>query len=58
MRLLAVVDAPLERIDRIVERNAVLRHLFDGGWVTLVAPGADGTPWLRRRPDGRWVEDR
>lgn len=33
MRLLTVVQAPLELIAAVVDRNDVLRHLFDGGWV-------------------------
>jgi len=53
MRLLAVVDAPAERIDAVVERNAILRHLFDGRWVTLVATAGDG--FVRRLPGGGWA---
>jgi hypothetical protein len=53
LRLLAVVQAPLDRIDALVARNAILRHLFDGEWVGLAAREAPGAPWRRRR-DGRW----
>ncbi|HVM10837.1 MAG TPA: DUF2309 domain-containing protein [Acidimicrobiales bacterium] len=56
MRLLTVVDAPVDRIESVIARNAILRHLFDGRWVTLVAaPASVGAPWLRRRPGGEWV---
>ncbi len=54
LRLLAVVQAPLERIDALVARNAILRHLFDGEWVGLAAREAPGEPWRRRR-DGGWA---
>ncbi|OOK72732.1 hypothetical protein BZL29_4906 [Mycobacterium kansasii] len=37
MRLLTVVQAPLQRIDMVVERNPVLQHLFGNDWVCLVA---------------------
>jgi uncharacterized protein YbcC (UPF0753/DUF2309 family) len=50
MRLLTVVQAPLERIDAIVARNTILQHLFGGGWVHLAARSAPAEPWrlLRR----------
>jgi uncharacterized protein YbcC (UPF0753/DUF2309 family) len=37
LRLLAVVCAPVDRIDAIVARQQVLMRLFDHRWVTLVA---------------------
>lgn len=37
IRLLTVLQASLERITAVVSRNEVLRHFFDGGWVTLAA---------------------
>lgn len=50
MRLLAIVQAPLERFDMVVERNPVLQHLFGNDWVTLAArenPGYDWQRWTR-----------
>lgn len=50
MRLLTVVQAPLERIDTIVDRNPVLQHLFGNDWVALAArekPGDDWQRWTR-----------
>ena len=35
-RLLTVVHAPFERVERIVESSDVLGRLFGNGWVTLV----------------------
>jgi hypothetical protein len=57
LRLLAVVQAPLERIEMLVARNAILQHFFDGGWVGLAAREAPGAPWRRWR-DGGWAEAR
>ena len=54
LRLLTVVEAPIERIDAVIARNPVLQQLFDGEWVHLVAlDGTTGT-WSRRGPDGAW----
>ena len=55
MRLLTVVQAPLERITAVVDRNDVLRHLFDGGWVTLAARAHPAAPWQLRGRDGTWA---
>lgn len=49
MRLFTVVQAPLERIDMVIQRNPLLQHLFANDWVCLAA---------RERPDrawGRWT---
>ena len=57
VRLLTEVAAPTERIEDVIARNRVLRELFDGEWVHLVArdpaDGPDGG-WRRRRPGGGW----
>ena len=57
MRLTVIVEAPLERIGEIVSRNQVLRHLFDNGWLTLIARSIphDKAPhdgWHRYTPYG------
>jgi uncharacterized protein YbcC (UPF0753/DUF2309 family) len=59
MRLLAIVQAPLERIDRIVERNTILQHLFGNGWVALAAREQPGDPWRRHTNEGwqPWTEE-
>ncbi len=54
LRLLAVVQAPLDRTTAIIERNEILRRLIDGGWVSMVAREDGGAPWLRRR-DRAWI---
>ena len=52
MRLLAVVQAPLDRIDAIVDRNTVLRHLFGNQWVGLAAREQPADPWQRYTSHG------
>jgi uncharacterized protein YbcC (UPF0753/DUF2309 family) len=46
-RLLAVVQAPLDRIDMIVERNPVLQQLFGNDWLAMAARENPGEPWRR-----------
>jgi uncharacterized protein YbcC (UPF0753/DUF2309 family) len=45
MRLLAVVDAPLSRIDMVVERNPILQRLFGNDWIALIARDTTESPW-------------
>jgi len=54
LRLLAVVQAPRDRVERVIARNAAVAQLLDNGWIRLVAGsnGADG--WAERRRDGTW----
>ncbi|GAA1685299.1 DUF2309 domain-containing protein [Microcella alkalica] len=52
VRLLAVVDAPLERIDDIIRRADIVADLVHGDWVVLVAPGAEPGTWVRRMREG------
>jgi uncharacterized protein YbcC (UPF0753/DUF2309 family) len=55
MRLLAVVQAPPERISTVIDRNPILQRLFGNGWVGLAAidPGSGET--LRYETTGAWV---
>ncbi len=55
VRLLTVVAAAPDRIDGVISRNPILRDLFDGEWVHLLAVDPTSPePWLRRRPGGGW----
>ncbi|MHB8191345.1 MAG: DUF2309 domain-containing protein [Ferrimicrobium sp.] len=54
MRLLTVVEAPRDRLDRVVARNPVLKELFDGWWVHLVARDGPDDTWAVRYPGGEW----
>jgi uncharacterized protein YbcC (UPF0753/DUF2309 family) len=55
MRLLAVVQAPRDRLDDLIRRNAAVAQLLDNGWVRLVAGSDDSDGWAERQRDGRWV---
>ncbi len=47
MRLLTVVQAPLQRIDMVVQRNPSLDHLFGNDWVCLAARERADQGWQR-----------
>lgn len=49
MRLLAVVQAPLERLEAVIARNTAIRELVEGRWLHLVAGPGDGSGWWVRR---------
>ena len=55
LRLLAVIQAPLERIDAIIQRNETLQHLFGGKWMTLAARSHGDEHWSIRSPGGTWT---
>lgn len=59
LRLQAVVQAPLDRIDTIIERNPILQKLFGNGWVALAARAEAGQPWQRWTRSGwrPWFDD-
>ena len=58
-RLLAVVQAPLERIEEVVARNPILQQLFGNDWVALAARAQPGEPWQRWTRAGwrPWAEN-
>ncbi len=53
MRLLTIVQAPLQRIDTVIERNPLLQHLFGNDWVCLAAREHADQHW-RRWTRGGW----
>ena len=55
MRLLAVIEAPMDRISMLIERHAILQKLFHNGWVNLLALDPD-TPHAvhRYNTDSTW----
>jgi hypothetical protein len=55
LRLLAVIQAPLERIEAIIQRNQVLRELVGGKWMTVAGRSHGDEPWCIRGPGGIWV---
>ncbi len=52
MRLVVVVQAPLERLDAIMERDSVLRQLVGGRWLYLVARPSRMQAYVWR--EGTW----
>jgi len=55
LRLLAVIQAPLDRIDAIIERNEVLQNYIGGKWMTLAGRSHGHEPWSLRSPGGGWT---
>lgn len=54
MRLLAVVEAPRERLERLVEANSAVAQLLHNGWIRLVAGSNGPDGWAEYRRDGTW----
>ncbi|HEY7130162.1 MAG TPA: DUF2309 domain-containing protein [Nitrospira sp.] len=52
MRLLTIIEAPRERIDKLISRHEVLQHYYHNEWVHLVAL-EDGV-WYRYHAKGTW----
>lgn len=57
LRLLTLIQAPTERVDSVIARNANLRQLFDNGWVALYVIDPTTERWQRRLPGGGWQAD-
>jgi uncharacterized protein YbcC (UPF0753/DUF2309 family) len=55
LRLLAVIQAPRERIDAIIQRNQVLRELIGGKWITVAGRSQGDEHWAIRSPGGTWT---
>lgn len=54
VRLLAIAQAPLDRIESIVDRNPLLQDLFGNGWLALAARETEKEPWMKYQTDG-WL---
>jgi hypothetical protein len=55
LRLMTVVRAPLLRVEELISRHAILRRLFDNGWVALLVADPETGRFLRRGRDGGWT---
>ena len=55
MRLLTVVEATRERIDKLIARHDILQHFYHNAWVHLVALDPNDGVWYRYRPTGEWT---
>lgn len=57
LRLLTVVHAPPERVEAVIQRNSVLKRLFNNEWVAVTAIDPRTGDARHRQPDGRWPLD-
>ncbi len=54
LRLLAVVQAPLEQVEAIILRNSGLRQLVENQWITMAGRSHSHEDWSIRSPEGTW----
>ena len=54
MRLLTIIEAPRDRIEKLIARHEVLRHYYHNEWVHLVAIDPEDQVWYRYRTSGEW----
>ncbi|GAB3081763.1 putative inorganic carbon transporter subunit DabA [Micromonospora schwarzwaldensis] len=54
LRLLAVIRAPHHLVDAVLGRNPGLRHLVDGGWLSLTVVDPRTGEWSEPAPGGSW----
>ncbi len=56
LRLLAVIQADLGRIEEIISNNRILRTLVEGSWIRIAARARPDHRWSTRTPAGTWTE--
>jgi len=56
MRLLTIVEAPRERIDKLIERHDVLKYFYRNEWVHVVALEPEEGAFYRYRPTSEWAK--
>jgi uncharacterized protein YbcC (UPF0753/DUF2309 family) len=55
LRLMALIQAPLGRVEEILRRQNTVRQLFDHRWVALTVMDPErSNAFLRYRPGGEW----
>jgi uncharacterized protein len=54
MRLLALIEAPRDRIDQIIRRHRLLQRLYDNEWVSLMAIEPEGGGFYSYTPKHGW----
>jgi uncharacterized protein YbcC (UPF0753/DUF2309 family)/formate hydrogenlyase subunit 3/multisubunit Na+/H+ antiporter MnhD subunit len=54
VRLLAVIQAPLERIERVIDENPILTTLVGGSWIRIAGRSHPHERWSIRTPNGTW----
>jgi len=55
IRLLAVIQADLARIEEIIGRHRILQVLVAGSWLRIAARSHPHEPWSTRTPAGTWI---
>ena len=55
MRLLAIIEAPTDRVSGIIAKHEILQALFHNEWVNLLAFDAEQGKFHRYRPDATWA---
>lgn len=54
LRLLAIIDAPADRISGIIAKHEILQTLFHNQWVNLLAFDGEARAFHRYRTDATW----
>ena len=54
MRLLAIIEAPTDRVSMLIGRHEILQKLFHNGWVNLLALDPDTHAVHRYNTDSAW----
>ncbi len=55
VRLLAVIQADLSRIEHIIASNSILQTLTAGSWLRIAGRSHPHEPWSTRTPNGTWM---
>ncbi len=58
LRLLAVIQADLSRIEDIIAKNPILQTLTAGSWLRIAGRSGFDQPWSVRTPAGTWITSR
>jgi uncharacterized protein YbcC (UPF0753/DUF2309 family) len=55
VRLLAVIQADIVRIEKIIAANPILQTLTQGSWLRIAGRSHPHEPWSTRTPSGTWT---
>ena len=55
-KLKVVIEAPIEAMDAILEKHAMVKNLCKNGWIYLFVMNEDGTVSHRFTEDGTWAK--
>lgn len=54
LRLAAMIEAPIDAIETVLQKHAGVRDLFDNSWLRLIAIGAEGRQFSEYVAMGKW----